>query len=101
MTNKELFILLANAYLQEYNREVAIYDALFPLRVTLESEDKPLVCATETALEKLVNNDYIIDMLLDFNQDKYIVFTLPNDNDTTKEVICSSLEELYDFIICD
>jgi hypothetical protein len=98
MTNKEIFVLLAKAYLEDYDKDVAVYDTLYPFGITLSDEHRPLVFATETILENLTGHEYIIEFILDFHQDGYITFTLSKEDGTEEEIICHSLEELFDFI---
>lgn len=100
MTNKEIFILLANAYYQNYAKSIEVYKVLSPFGITLEEEDNPLVRTTETLLEKLTNNKYITEFILDFFDDGYITFSYLYDDENGKErkVTCNSLEEMFDFI---
>jgi hypothetical protein len=68
MTEKEIFVMLAKAYLEDYNKSCAVYEALHPLGITLEDEERPLVSATERILETIVGDAYVTEALFDINK---------------------------------
>jgi hypothetical protein len=92
--------MLAKAYLEDYNKTCAVYEALHPLGITLEDEERPLVSTTEQMLENIAGNHFnVIEDLLDLNSNGYISFyysssAMPKDKD---EVRIASVEALYDF----
>jgi hypothetical protein len=101
MTEKEIFVMLAKAYIEDYNKSCAVYAALHPLGITLEDEERPLVSAIERILETIVGGDpYITEALFDINKDGYTIYYTYNPIDEEEketEHRMSSIEELYDF----
>jgi hypothetical protein len=98
MTNKKIFLALAQAYLDNYNKSLAVYDALRPFSIILEDQAQPMVGAIEDVLTGLSGSDYIIEWILDLNKDGHIDFILTDKNDKEEKVVCHSLAELWNFI---
>jgi hypothetical protein len=98
MTNKEIFLVLAQAYLDNYNKSLAVDKALQPFSITLEDQAQPIVGAIEDVLVELSGNEYIIELILDLNKDGYVDFILADKNNKEEKVVCHSLAELWNFI---
>jgi hypothetical protein len=100
MTEKEIFVMLAKAYIEDYNKSCAIYSFLHPLGITLEDEERPVVSATEKILEAMVEDVYITEALFDINKYGYTVYytyTPVDGGEKETEHRISSIEELYDY----
>jgi hypothetical protein len=100
MTEKEIFVMLAKAYLEDYNKSCAVYEALHPLGITLEDEERPLVSATERVLETMVGDAYVTEALFDINKYGYTVYytyTPVDGGEKETEHRMYSIEELYDY----
>jgi hypothetical protein len=100
MTEKEIFLALSKAYLDDYNKDIKVYNALKPLGITLQDEQRYLISATEDILEKIVKDPYITDALFDINTygyTCYYTYTPIDGGEKEEEHRLNSLEELYDY----
>jgi hypothetical protein len=101
MKKKQIFVTLAQAFLDNYDRELKIYDALNNFNITAYDDNKPLVKAAEDILCGMTKNEYTIDFLLDFYNDGEVVFYIsPEDvNDKEEIITCTSIDELWDYLM--
>lgn len=88
---RDMIIKLANAYIEDYKRENAIYAALFPLGIYVNDEQNPYTSAVEKIFTSFDEN--FCSYLLDLASDGYVEFEVNNEL-----VIIDNIETLYDFL---
>ena len=91
MTNKTLFIKLGTAYIEDYRRSVAIYDALAAHNIYIDESINPLTHCLESILNEL--NPWALDILLDLAQNNSTKFYKED-----KPIICKTVEEVANFL---
>lgn len=92
--NKEEFLILANAYVDSYKRDMAFYKLGKETGIFVEFEND--VCAF--AIEKIfdLHNTNIIPMLLDFASEDVDLF-YADTRGWNDDVEISSVEDIYDY----
>ena len=91
MTNKALFIKLGAAYIEDYRRSVAIYDALAAHNIYIDESNNPLTHCLESILNEL--NQWATDILLELAENNSTKFY-----EGDKQIICRTIEEVANFL---
>lgn len=91
MTNKALFIKLGTAYIENYCRSIAIYDALAAHNIYIDESNNPLTHCLESILNEL--HQWAIDVLLELAENNSATFY-----EDDKPIICRTIEEVANFL---
>jgi hypothetical protein len=95
MTQKEIFVKLAEAYIDDFNKTINLDNALSSFGLYVTNEKNIFVGAIESILEEMTGSEYIVETLLQYAQGVDVYFYILEDEEE-KEVICTSIEDIYD-----
>jgi hypothetical protein len=95
MTQKEIFVKLAEAYIDNFNKTIDLDRALSSFGLYITDEKNIFVGAIESILEEMTGSEYIVETLLQYAQGVDIYFYILEDGEE-KEIICTSIEDIYD-----
>lgn len=90
MDIKEI-VKLATAYVENYQRDLVVEAALVAQGISFYDEQNPLVYAVESILDSV--HPMLVEMLLDYAEDGYIIINKENELKTIEEIIKIFIED--------
>ena len=100
MENKEIFLRLAQAYIDQYKFEVELDAAFLKFGIDPTNCASPLPMAIEKLIEDLspIEIDWI-ELLINLAENGFVTVTYTEEDGYTTDLDLESVEELYAFFI--